>query len=82
MVLEFVDKHQVLGQGCTCEGHRVLGSVKRGVESPAMTENTTAWGLLKLLVADRIASVSGRIDAPFGAEPAQFGVKRENNRRG
>lgn len=59
----------------------MLGLVEKDIELPGATENTTAWGLLKLLVADRIVIVSGRIDAPLGAEPAYFGVKRDKHGR-
>ena len=55
-------------------GNRVFYPPNKGIGLPGGTENTTAWGLLKLLVADLICTVSGRIDAPLGAERIRFDV--------
>jgi len=56
MVLESMDRHQVIGQGHTCEQTSSARSDK-DIELPGATENTTAWELSKLLAADRIAVV-------------------------
>jgi len=69
------------GKGVPVNSHRVLGPVKKDIELPGATKNTTAWGLSKLRVADSIVVVSGRRDAPLGAEPMQFGVERDKNGR-